>query len=215
MHRSARLRLSGFGLRLCGAALLVALPFYLLVRGALLARAVWGWNAWLAVLFGAALAGAAASGTAWWTQRKLGLRISFGALATAVLPAVAVFCSLSLVHLARHNAKTPEIQSAWTELHPALRLAVATLRLLDGHIVLTEIDRNPGSYAEMRLPRPVNSYHYLQADGTVHAIDLRTDGRGALRNGLVQLYFEVLGFETMRHIGTADHLHVRMPEVPS
>jgi len=214
MHRSTRRRLAGWGLRISAAALLAALPFYLLVRGALLASAAWGWNAWLAVVFGALLAGLAASGIAWWAQRKIGLEISFRALATrAVLPAVAVFCALSLLHLSRSNAKSPEVRSAWATLHPALRLAVGTLRLVDGRIVLTEIQRGPASYAAMRLPRPIHSYHYRQRDGTVHAIDLRTDDRGALRNGLVRLYFELLGFETIRHVGTADHLHVRLPEL--
>jgi hypothetical protein len=32
-----------------------------------------------------------------------------------------------------------------------------------------------------------------------------------LRNGLVRLYFEALGFRTLRHVGTADHLHVALP----
>lgn len=214
MQLGTRRCLAGWGLRISGVALLLALPFYLLVRGSLHASAEWGWNAWLAVVFGALLAGLAASGIAWWAQRKLGFEIPFRALATrAVLPAVAVFCAVSLVHLSRSNAKSPEVRSAWAALHPVLRLAVGTLRLVDGRIVLTEIERGPESYAAMRLPRPVHSYHYRQEDGTVHAIDLRTDGRGALRNGLVRLYFELLGFETIRHVGTADHLHVRLPEL--
>jgi hypothetical protein len=78
---------------------------------------------------------------------------------------------------------------------------------------VTDIERGPTSYAAMRLPQPARSQHYRQKDGTVHAIDLRTQGRGTLRNGLVRLYFELLGFETVRHVGTADHLHVRLPEV--
>jgi len=136
------------------------------------------------------------------------------ALATrAVLPTVAVFCASSLFYLSGTNAKSPEIRAAYPCLHPVLRLAVGTLRLLDPRIVLTDIDRGPSSYAAMRLPRLPASSHYRQADGTVHAIDLRTAGRGTLRNGLVRLYFEVLGFETLRHVGTADHLHVRLPEL--
>ncbi len=214
MHRSTRRGLIGWGLRICAAALLAALPFYLLVRGALHATAAWGWNAWLAVVFGALLAGLAASGIGWWVQRKLGLQIPFRALAGGlVLPAVAIFCALSLLQLSRSNAKSPEVRSGWATLHPALRLAVGTLRLVDGHIVLTEIERGPSSYAAMRLPRPIHSYHYRQDDGTVHAVDLRTDDRGAVRNGLMQLYFELLGFETIRHVGTADHLHVRVPQL--
>jgi hypothetical protein len=200
-------------LRLAATAGLAALPFYLLVRGALLASAGFGWPAWLAVGFGVALAALAASGACFWALRRLDLELSFAVLATrAVLPLVVVFCAFSLFHLSGSNAKSPEVCEAYPSLHPVLRLAVGMLRVVDGRIVLTEIERGPKSYAAMRLARPKGSSHYRQADGTVHAIDLRTAGRGMLRNGLVQLYFDVLGFETLRHVGTADHLHVRLPE---
>jgi hypothetical protein len=191
-----------------------ALPFYLLVRGALVASAAWGWHAWLAVGFGASLAALVIAGGVWWALRRLGYERSFRAIATrAAFPLVAVFCASCLLHLADPNAKTDEIRADYPRLHPALRLAVGTLRLLDGEIVLTDIERGPESYAQMRLPRPEHSAHYPQPDGTVHAIDLRTAGVGSLRNGLVQLYFELLGFDTLRHVGTADHLHVRLPDV--
>jgi len=32
-----------------------------------------------------------------------------------------------------------------------------------------------------------------------------------VKNRLVQLYFWCLGFGTLRHVGTADHLHVELP----
>jgi hypothetical protein len=216
MERGLEARISVWLVRLVLAAALAGLPFYLLVRGALVASAAWGWPAWLAVGFGGLLAALATSATAWWVLRRLGIRIPFGAIATrAAVPLVAVFCACSLVHVSGSNAKTAGIRADYPRLHPALRLAVGTLRLLDGRVVLTDIERGPESYAQMRLPRPGHSAHYPQEDGTVHAVDLRTAGASALRNGLVQLYFELLGFETLRHVGTADHLHVRLPEVAS
>ena len=200
-------------LRLVAAGLLAALPFALLVRGALVANASWGWHAWLAVAFGALLAALAVSTLAWSSLRRLSLAVSFRTVATHVgLPLVIAFSSFSLFHLPGSNAKSAGIREAYPRLHPILRLAVGTVRLVDTRIVVTDIERGPNSYAAMRLPRPTSSFHYAQKDGTVHAIDLRTEGRGALRNGLVQLYFELLGFETIRHVGTADHLHVRLPE---
>ena len=212
MPRDTRRRIARGLARLAAAAGLVALPFYLLVRGALLASAGFGWPAWLAVGFGVAVSALAASGVCFWALRRLDLELSFAALATrAVLPTVAVFCASCLFYLSATNAKSPEICAAYPSLHPVLRLAVGTLRLLDPRIVLTDIERGPSSYAAMRLPRPPASSHYPQPDGTVHAIDLRTAGRGPLRNGLVRLYCEVLGFQTLRHVGTADHLHVRLP----
>jgi len=213
MDRATKRWIARWLLRVLAAGLLAALPFTLLVRGALVASARWGWHAWLAVAFGALLAALAVSVLAWWTLRRLSLRPSFRTVAIRVgLPLVIVFCSFSLLYLSGSNAKSAGIREAYPRLHPILRLAVGTVRLVDTRIVVTDIERGPTSYAAMRLPRPTQSFHYRQKDGTVHAIDLRTEGRGSLRNGLVQLYFELLGFETVRHVGTADHLHVRLPE---
>ena len=213
MELATRRWISHWLLRTLAAGLLVALPFALLVRGALVASARWGWHAWLAVAFGALLASFALSAIAWWTLRRLSMRPAFGVVATRVsLPLVIAFCCFSLLYLSGSNAKSAAIREAYPSLHPVLRLAVGTVRLVDTGIVVTDIERGPTSYAAMRLPRPTRSFHYRQKDGSVHAIDLRTEGRGALRNGLVQLYFELLGFETIRHVGTADHLHVRLPE---
>lgn len=213
MERATKRRTTRWLLRILATLLLVALPFALLVRGALVASASWGWHAWLAVAFGALLAAFAVSALAWWALRRLRIEPSFRTVATRVgLPLVIVFCSFSLLYLSGSNAKSAQIREAYPLLHPILRLAVGTVRLVDTRIVVTDIERGPTSYAAMRLPRPARSFHYRQKDGTVHAIDLRTEGRGSLRNGLVRLYFELLGFETVRHVGTADHLHVRLPE---
>jgi hypothetical protein len=61
------------------------------------------------------------------------------------------------------------------------------------------------------LPVFEASLHFRQRDGYVHAMDLRTIGRGAVRNWTTAVYFRVLGFRTLRHVGTADHLHVSLP----
>ncbi len=42
-------------------------------------------------------------------------------------------------------------------------------------------------------------------------MDIHTAGRGFVVNLLVQGYFELMGFRTLRHVGTADHLHVELP----
>ncbi len=63
----------------------------------------------------------------------------------------------------------------------------------------------------MGLPVYERSLHFEQADGYIHAMDLRTLGRGEWRNRLMELYFRTLGFRTLRHVGTADHLHVSLP----
>ena len=53
--------------------------------------------------------------------------------------------------------------------------------------------------------------HFRQRDGWVHALDMRTIGHGTVRNWLTAAYFRLLGFRTLRHVGTADHLHVSLP----
>ena len=52
--------------------------------------------------------------------------------------------------------------------------------------------------------------HFRQDDGFVHALDLRTIHRPEWRNLAAELAFRAMGFHTLRHVGTADHLHVSL-----
>jgi hypothetical protein len=72
------------------------------------------------------------------------------------------------------------------------------------------MSRQPEDYERMGLSTNGASLHYRQADGYAHAVDLRTRGRSPGRNILIRLYFEAMGFDTLRHVGTADHLHVSL-----
>ncbi len=63
----------------------------------------------------------------------------------------------------------------------------------------------------MGLPLYEGTLHFKQADGYAHAVDLRTLGHSAVRNFLMRGYCGVMGFRTLRHVGTADHLHVSLP----
>ena len=87
----------------------------------------------------------------------------------------------------------------------------STLILADGSLVITDTSREAADYRRMGLPVQQRSLHYRQADGWSHAIDLRTSGRAAWQNAWMQVYFEAMGFQTLRHVGTADHLHVALP----
>ena len=98
-----------------------------------------------------------------------------------------------------HNTKTP-----------ILRMALSTVILVDPSLVITDMARRPSDYGRMGLPINDRSMHYEQPDGWVHAVDLRTKSSGEIRNLAVQIYFEAMGFSTLRHVGTADHLHVQM-----
>ena len=88
---------------------------------------------------------------------------------------------------------------------------IGTARVADGDVTVTEIGRERADYARMGLPTIRNSLHYVQGDGWVHAVDIRTRNGGALRNALLHAWFAALGFDTLRHAGTADHLHVSLP----
>ena len=96
-------------------------------------------------------------------------------------------------------------------VHPLIRVAASTIILVDDEVMITGLGRTPDDYANMGLPQRENSLHYEQADGFVHAMDLRTVGRSDIRNDLTEFYFKAMGFSTLRHVGTADHLHVSLP----
>jgi len=99
----------------------------------------------------------------------------------------------------------------YASLHPLLRVGLSTLIVFDRDAVITDLARRPEDYKTMGLPPNDGSLHLVQRDGYAHAADLRTGGRGFLRNRLVQLYLWGLGFSTLRHTGTSDHLHVELP----
>lgn len=198
--------------RLALVPLLVALPFLVLVRGATHLYAAAGLPTWLALAGAAGLTFAFLTLYGAWIAKKLTGRARLRAVALWVaLPLVVAYCGHSLLYLSRVNAKTDGVRAFYRQVHPLLRLGVSTLLLVDGDAVITDLGREPDDYVAMGLPVAQESLHYRQADGWVHATDLRTIGRSGLRNRLVEAYFRLLGFRTLRHVGTADHLHVSLP----
>ncbi len=141
-------------------------------------------------------------------QRKLGVpKIVRRALAVVV----ASYLLYALVYLSGANAKTPEIRSAYVALHPLLRVATGTVLIADREAMVTDVGRTREDYVAWGLPVNEASLHFEQDDGYVHAVDLRTVGRPEWRNRSLEGYYRVMGFRTLRHVGTADHLHVSMP----
>jgi len=126
-------------------------------------------------------------------------------------PLVVAWCAYGLLYLSRANAKTDAVRQSYRSVHPILRLAIATDILANDQLVVTDMIREPADYARMGLPVFDRTMHYRQSDGWVHAVDLRTTGHGEIRNRALQLYFWSMGFSTLRHVGTADHLHVQLP----
>jgi hypothetical protein len=205
-------RVLGFGLRLLALAVAVLLPFILIVRLAVIAYARFELGSW-AVL----LASSAGVVVLLFTyvlllrlrfQRKIGVPKAMRRLLVA---SVAGFVGFTLFYLSGANAKTLEIREAYTELNPLLRLATGTVLLVDREAVVTDVDRTPADYLAWGLSVNEASLHFEQDDGFVHAVDVRTLGRAEWKNRALEVYYRGMGFRTLRHVGTADHLHVSMP----
>ncbi|MDR9367214.1 MAG: hypothetical protein RI575_17905 [Balneolaceae bacterium] len=190
---------------------LMILPFYLLVRTSVYLNLAYSTPAWIALGVGISI-----------TilliliymllllsrikNRKLRFQVSAGSAGLIVFG----FCLFSLFYLSGVNAKTEEVRDVYRSMHPILRVAISTVTLADGGLVITEIERVSDDYEAMGLPVNPHSLHYRQENGYVHAVDLRTRGHGLICNTLLQYSLEIMGFETLRHVGTADHLHVEL-----
>lgn len=128
-----------------------------------------------------------------------------------VILMLGAYSFFTMANLNIKNAKSDEVRKEFRSLHPILRLGIGSMMVLDRSAIVTDFSRTPLDYDAMGLKRLKNSLHYKQKDGYVHALDLRTNGRSGFRNWVVKQYFELMGYQTLRHTGTADHLHVSLP----
>ena len=189
----------------------VALPFVVLIGGAVWLYRVQAIPTWLALaisgILAAGLLTAYAAGTCQRLTGEARLRFVFTRLA---LPLIVFYCGYTLLYLSSVNTKTEEVRRYYTTVHPLLRVALSTAVPFDRDIVVTDTRRELSDYARMGLPPFDNSLHFPQSSGYVHAVDLRTVGRARWKNLTMVAYFRLLGFRTLRHVGTADHLHVSL-----
>jgi hypothetical protein len=148
---------------------------------------------------------------AWWASRRLGAGpASERLIVRAVFGLALAYVAYTLIFVASANVKSDAVRAEYRSLHPLLRVASSALILLDPASVVTDAGRTPQDYRRMGLSPMEASLHFVQRDGYVHALDLRTSGRSELRNRGIQLVFWILGFQTLRHVGTGDHLHVSL-----
>jgi hypothetical protein len=188
----------------------VVLPFFVYVRASVYAYDK-GATPWAAIGFGMLLTIGVVALYGIWLSRRFHGRTRMALVARWVgIPIIVAWCLSALFYLANVNAKSDEVHGYFSSVHPILRVALATVILFDSDLVITDAARVPGDYARMGLPVNERTKHYLQRDGWVHAVDLRTRGHNEAANRLVQLYFWSMGFSTLRHVGTADHLHVQL-----
>jgi len=112
--------------------------------------------------------------------------------------------------ISSNNLKDISLKSGYVALHPILRLSTSMLSKVDKELVVTDASRERNDYTKMGLPTNENSLHFAQNDKYAYAIDLRTRGRNPIQIFLIKNYYKLMGFRVLRHIGTADHLHVSM-----
>lgn len=196
---------------------IIALPFAVLVRGSVFIYQNGDTPVWVAVFASAFLSATVVTGYAVWIAKRFTSRGAKGGRALIIpvakwvaLPLVIFYCGYSLLYVASVNAKSEPVRAYYRSMHPLLRLSLSTLILVDRDMIITDAGRQPEDYAKMGLPANTRTRHFKQPDGWIHAVDLRTTGRGAIKNRGVQLYFWLMGFDTRRHVGTADHLHVEL-----
>jgi len=199
--------------RLAAMALLVVLlPFLVLVKVAVFLYEREGYSTALALAGGTACTAAIVTAYAALVWHCLTGRVRLALVARRfALPLVVAYCGYALIYLSSTNAKSERVRAYYASLHPLLRVALSTLIIADRHMVVTDLARGPEDYAAMGLAPNDGSLHYVQRDGYAHAADLRTAGRSELKNALVRVYFWSMGFPTLRHAGTSDHLHVELP----
>ncbi len=211
-RRTWRRRLSRWLLRALAVGAVLALPFYLLVGGSVLAYRLFAIPTWPSLLVGMLLTALVLLlYLARVAKRLSGRRQLPGPVWQVVIGVVAAYCLYALVYVSSLNVKAPDIRAEYRSLHPLLRVATSTFIILDSDLVITDMERQAEDYPRMGLPVYERSLHFVQTDGYAHAVDLRTLGRAEWRVLLTGLYFRVTGFRVFRHVGTADHLHVSLP----
>ena len=207
--RNRLLRCAGRGLLY--VALLI-LPFLMLVKTSTYVYHVYNFSGWWALLPGMAAMVVVLILYGFFLSFKISGSLRFGKfIAKAAAGLVIVFCCYGGLYISSMNVKSAPEREHYRTLHPILRVTLATTILADSDLLITDMHRTPVEYHRMGLSFRQQSLHYRQSTGYVHAVDLRTLGRSEWKNILTEHLLKFLGFNTLRHTGTADHLHVALP----
>ena len=194
---------------------LLLFPFILLIRGSVYFHTAYEWSPWLATLGGVGV-----TVLTIFLYLTVFQKMLFKSQETTAsdLKVRMIFAVILVLGYALHgimffsdaNAKSKTVQKEFTSLHPLLRLSTSTILFLDNDLIMTDANRVPEDYRKMGLKSKKRSLHYKQKNGYVHAMDIRTNNRSEFRNFLLKAYFDAMGFNTLRHGGTGDHLHVSL-----
>ena len=203
-----------FLFRLLKIALVLILPFVLLVRSAVFVHMNYNPGGYLSLICG--IGATVVLLTIYMTfiyemfTNRLGRIKAFKNRMVFGLVILLGFCIQGLFFISTNNMKSSDLYEDISDLHPIGRVALNSVIVFDRDLIITDASRVPEDYRKMRLPTNKNSLHYRQKDGYSYAFDLRTRSRTWLHNMAVEYYFKILGFKTMRHVGTGDHLHVSL-----
>ena len=194
---------------------LLIFPFILLIRGSVFFHTYYEWGPWLSTLGGVGVTVLAIFVYLTFFRRMFFKKekTSKGNIKVRLIFAVILVLGYALhgiLFFSDANAKSESVQKEFTSLHPILRLSTSTILYLDKDLIMTDANRVPEDYKKMGLKSKKRSLHYKQSNGYVHALDIRTNHRSELRNFLLKSYFSAMGFNTLRHGGTGDHLHVSL-----
>lgn len=196
-------------------ALVLILPFACLIRSATYVHVHHGVNAWTCLLISAIITSVVMFIYFTFFYGKLTGKIGgYDSIKRRWVMAfilVLVYCINGILFFSTDNLKHDKLHSEMSSLHPILRLSLSTIVYLDKDLLITDASRLPEDYTQMGLPSKRASLHYKQPTSNyAHAVDLRTKNRNEIKNSLITLYFRCMGFNTLRHGGTADHLHVSL-----
>lgn len=194
--------------------LAIVLPFFLLIRGSIFIHTNYNLGAWLSLAGGAVMTAIILFLYMTFIYRrftkKFGDSDNLQRRSLFAIALVGIYCAYGLFFISGDNVKNPALRQEITDMHPILRMGISTFILMDKKMIITDASRVPEDYKKMGLKTANNSLHFKQKDGYAYAIDLRTNGRDELRNKMMGIYFKLLGFKTLRHVGTGDHLHVSL-----
>ena len=204
----------GILFKILRVVLVIVLPFFLLIRGSIFIHENHDFGAWISLSSGAILTSVILFIYMTFVYRrftkKFGDSDNLQRRGLFSLALVGVYCAYGLFFISAGNMKNQALQKEITDMHPILRMGVSTFILVDKKMIITDASRVPEDYKRMGLKTANSSLHYKQKDGYAYAIDLRTNGRNEFRNQMMAIYFKALGFQTLRHVGTDDHLHVSL-----
>ncbi len=203
---------AGFIRKILLSVLILVAPFFLLIRTSVYFYTYYQLNGWIALGGGVliTLLLLFVYVTAFTLRFKQNAR-TFSILCRGATFLVIAYLLYGLLYYSSITTKTEDIQNYYRSLHPILRVTLATVSLADSELLVTDIQRTNEDYKSMGLPENQRSLHYVQNTGYVHAADLRTIGRSYLKNKMTAGILRLLGLKTIRHVGTADHLHVYLP----